>query len=896
MPVTNNYSAIAGSIPSPHSLDFPKWVNTYISLRKKYCMFQRTTKYYIDPVSGDDSKNKTQATSPTNPWKTLTNVRHALAGDSVSIGGTTGFTTPVTNAAFLFKRGTTTYDNGGLIVGSVAQNSVVNNNGLYFGSYGAYSSAGKAKISNFTMSTGSGSDQGVTYLNIASGSWTASGSNGMFYTTISSLPTGFSTVGWVRMKAFPYIALTYCDSSAKLDALAGNGGIGFYATGTTLYVALGLVANGSDPGATGIELEFTPGLAGSDNGINIGSAGFAMGTQYSTNTYFRAPCGIVAAAGSDKIWINDLIFEGFGCQSQVTDSNHSGILSANNMEEVSYVSNCESYYNGRHAISQESSDNTSGATGTIGIGGTHLVENCIAGYCTPIGGSSTFNSYSNSGLQECSFIGCVEKYGCLPASVNTTAGQKYPAAGHICPFGSFYGHSGGTIVPNPASGTPAWSVYSGKTYATGLYLNINCRIHDSRGDIETLGLTTVGGEGWGFANQSGSYSTTPGTQQFLTGTENDPTTYRVFIIGWKSPRYRIIVPPDLRTDSTGATTTLTMSSIANVAYSRTCFINCNFYRRMTTGSDVSVFVGSSGLNGISGLWMNCVFEIDSELSSNNIYLMSNTSAAPTVQPRFLNCLFSIRGGLFDSGANNYKGYFAIGTNYSGSYSNTWSYGNNSNTPSTGIRMGNCALISWDRALEGGSLTPKVNNGIGTPITFSQGYGGLFSDGATLAYNDPLLLRYIATAGAISVSSGTQTGGSGSNTSPVMNGFNKATGYINLLTNNTGYPVLNYGVESSLTLGLLGIIPGSNFDSFNPNQALALDSTSPLVSAGNANPFGDILSSAGMIPAPQYSWGFLPRPATPAIGPFDLLNNTLPGTNSNAGLSTLTNGIVSNIIF
>jgi hypothetical protein len=490
-------------------------------------MFKRATTFYVDPVSGNDSNN---GTSSATPWKSLANVRTQLAANC-------------TNTAFLFKRGTITRDYTGLSVAS---------SGNYFGAYGPQVAAGKPQISTFTINLA-----GVTWTNAAGNRWTCS-----LPATGVNNPSGATSVGWIRFADSPFVNITYCDSTAKVEASTVPA---FYFNSGTLHLNI-------DGDPNGTNFEATPG----------GNSSVSKS-------------GILAYVGSDKLWVNEIRLDGWGCQCQNT-VNNSGFLSGNGVEEVNYVSNCEAYYNGRHTFSQESS-------GTSGndFGGVSVIEGCVSGLCSCIGGTTVYNSFSAKGTQECVFYKCTERFGPLPANVTSAT---YPTVGQIAPTQTFYGHTAGNNSP------------------VGLYINKDCRTVDSRGDVATFGLCTVSLETWVFSDSDSSQS------QFLAGTASDPSTYRVFVIGWESPR--------LRYDSNRATTF--------ESYRRTCFINSRFYARKANTASGRVWSFSTKDGAI---FYNCIFDVEVE-DTQDIYMFNNGSD-PGINYRFMNCLFNIK----TSGTNFY---------------------------------------------------------------------------------------------------------------------------------------------------------------------------------------------------------------------------------------------------
>jgi len=774
VPVTNTYTALAGAMPSPHTMDFLKWVDKYLYLRKKSCRGKRTTTYYIDPVSGSDSRTKTQAQSQSTPWQTLTNVRKALSGDGTTIGGSAGFSTPVNNVAFLFKRGTVLRDATGLILGS--NSSTVNNTNLYFGGYGA---GAKPVISAFTILFNTG-------FTIS----TPGGATNRRQITLTgdaniTNATSATNIGWLRANSSntsisQYLPFTYCSGtavSAGQDATA-------YALIESIPYSFYVDSNGKLNANFGNQNSFAP----------FTSSTICYEATPPVTTSGSAPSGFSIQKGTNGLWIDGLVVEGYGCQS-VSYQNASGIINGAGAEEVAYISNCESYYNGRHAISHESSDTS---TTPVGLGGVHIVENCSVGYCSPNLGYSALNSFASAGSQETAFVNCTIRYGALPASSTLTSnGSNYATYatlnGQMDKSPAFYGHTGYTIA-------------SGNSVGVGLYLNIGCRITDER---DLISQATVAAEGFGVGDDS---SGGLGGLAFCVGTKSDPTSYRVFVIDWKSPRY-------VRTDVPAG------NNFQIVAPSRLMFINCHHYFRpgFAPATETQWWGPKT-----TALWINSIFEVDAPYttaSGYNTVVFFNNTTTPTVNPRFLNCLFTITGGNASGYASLFKGTFVAN-----------SYLTN------GPYFGNCLFINTDAVL----------NGYASPgLKFALGAD---NDGTDIPQNTSAFLRYVGTAGAQNANL----------SSPKVNGFDQATGFLDLSTSTNEFPLM---------VGRPDPVGGNKMIAQGTNNSYpVLDASSVLVGTGSPDPFYDKRTTIGMLPAPQYDFARRLRPSVPAMGPFDVANN------------------------
>ena len=446
-----------------------------------------------------------------------------------------------TNTAFLFKRGTTLYDHTGLSCNS-ANNT--------FDTYGPNTAAGNFELSTFNV-------------NLRSGvvSWTLA-ATGRYTTTIPGVgannPSGAVKPSWIRKVNDPFNPFTYVDSTAKVEATPYS----FYIDGSNV---LHLNPGSDTPSST--DYEAIPYLASPPNGIGLNS-------------------------GSDGSYIRGIRFSGWGCQI-VTGGSTSGVTFSPNSDEVVYCCDCESYYNGRHSFSQ---------LGSGTKGGIVVVENCIAGYCAPIGGYSTFNSYSNNGGNETHLINCVERFSCLPVNASAATPSTVTAGG-ISSGNVIFAHSG------KSSGDFV------------LYINRGMRIGDERA---SLSRATTSIESFLVADAT--------SENCLAGTESDVTSYRFFIIDWQSPRTQID----------------TIGTFQFQAPSRMCFINCRHYIRHNYAN------AKMWLSGTKAIWLNSIFEFETMQLATNLQFFTQNSVISGVCPRFLNCAFIARGAV-NSGVYIYLG-------------------------------------------------------------------------------------------------------------------------------------------------------------------------------------------------------------------------------------------------
>jgi len=705
MPATD----IHASMPSMHTVAGLRYVQDRKQEIREHCVYDRPTKYYIDPDSGSDSNAGTIAA----PWATMANVRAAIEG-TAGVGSNT-WASRVTETAFYVKRGTmlrdSTTTNGGCLVPRSA--------GLEFGLYGAPIKSATTQSDKFVLSNFT-----IQWLNGFTVTTPGGATNRRTISLTASAtvlnPASATRIGWLRMdrSVTHPLAPGYCSTWNPFTYVSGSA-----------------VSAGQDSAAYTLNestsLSFYTPSAGGVVSVNLGfvdpdtldittlSAGTCLEATPYVGTDSANYDGIRIGEGADKCYIWGWVTEGYGCQSESLQ-NGSGIRFGGGDDDIAYIEDVESYYSGRHALSMESSDTTTG------FGGTFYKKSCVVGYCAPAGGANHDVCFSNKGQAEYITEGLEIRFGLLPVvsgitsryAANTTTG-----AGQIDKPGVFYAHSGG----------------SGASYKdVVLYWNENSTITDMR---DTYPGATVAREGFVFADSL--RSETP----FLAGTQTDPTTYRVFVVGWKSPRYKL--------DSAPVTFT---------GRSRTMFINCHHYYNVGWASPVYIWGAVS-----NAIWLNSVFEIDYQSTvtvENNLALcLFNQGSSAAVYNRFLNCEFHINGG-------DVAGYFGITRNQFGG--------------TFGYPMGNCLIVNRE------NITHEYS---GKGLKVCMGAGGFSL--ADCPSNSSTYLRNIATYGALMAN--ISTGDSNRRAS----GFDQAANLLNLETANVEVPTL------SITEGKLSRIIGDS---------------------------------------------------------------------------------------
>ncbi len=340
---------------------------------------KRTNIYYIDPAGSDSN----DGSRPTQAWASLTPVRTRLAANAA--GGD----------AFLFKRNSIIRDTAGI--------DLIRPN-CYFGAYGAISTNvldDAPQISHFTVRwlSGGGSWTRVGVTNRWTASVPASGVNN---------PSGATTIGFLRVASEPFLPLTAVASTTECESTPWS----FFVPATAPFM-ISINLDGVDP--NGVNVEAVPVTAAPPDGIRISN-------------------------GSSGVWIDGLRFDGWGCGNKGTGStaglyfrsqnNESGIRNLAEGDHIALITRCQTYYDGAHSMSQEPG----------GVGGTHILEGCVAGLAYNGGqGQSTYNCYAGSGGNEFLMRGCVQRFGPLPQTVRTAYSVT---AGTITNKGKmFYAHT-----------------------------------------------------------------------------------------------------------------------------------------------------------------------------------------------------------------------------------------------------------------------------------------------------------------------------------------------------------------------------------------------------------------------------------------------------------------------
>lgn len=463
------------------------------------------------------------------------------------------------------------------------------------------------------------------------------------------------------------------------------------------------------------------------------------------------PDGILLGNGVTQTWIDGLIFTGWGCSSQGILQSHYGVKSFLIDDDVAYLSNCEEYYAGRHQL---------GSHETGGTGGYLIVESCVVGYANAInGGSTTLNSYSG-GDHEHVLKNCVVAFAPLPYSIAGNSNFT-PQAGEAGVGGAFFGHTG-----------------SGSVHGCNLYLNIECSVIDMRGKYPRATANIL--------DLSFSDNVTSTATDFFKSYGPDPADRRHYVIGMKPCRIRSTTPDD------------------GGSLRRFDFINCHFYvfNQGPTGAPKYVWADK----GVWGAYFqNCIFEIDDE---TGVYAQLFPSAiAPDYSPRFMNCLFWVRGA-YNSGH--------LLVNY---------------TNGTGYGFANSLFICLDNVLSDNGRELRLNR-LGNGTTYT-----------TPVKNDTDHLRYIAIAGCLASDTGSGPAD--------FHGFDQAVGFVNITSFDPGImPMANFSS---------GEHPWTGYGGLPDNSALA--------AAGHKDPFAGV---DHWIPAPEYDFLGRRRPSTPSIGPIDLI--------------------------
>jgi hypothetical protein len=784
----NAYTTLVGAPPDVNTLAFLRWKDDYTFQRKSPCMFRRTTRYYIDPVGGNDGN---AGTTPALAWASMTPVRTRIAaGDD--------------NVAFLFKRGTQILDHAGTLINN-------GNNGLYFGSYGP-AQAAKPIISNFTIRLAAAS---ITWTDAGSGRWTAtipgSGVNN---------PSGATAWGWIREQANPFNPYTYVDSTGKVESTTYS----FFVSGTTIHLNPG---TGIDPNTVSYEAVPYPGSVG------------AM------------VHGLAIRSGCTNTWINGLRFDGWGCVP-VSNGGSYGIKFEGIDDEVAYISDCEEYYGGRHALSIEGNSS----------GGYSVWERCTQGYLVSISGCTFFNQYQPSGLSEAVFKDCCVRFGQLPSDV--TGASSNWVKGDALVGAAFYGHT------------------SSDSFQNALLIVDGFVSLDERGKWDRA--TTCKDRFYVFPRQ-------------YPGNEYDPSTCRVFVINWRPNKATATLA-----DNSGTSRVVYPSFLEKAIY-----INSHFYlaRKATTTSTQFVSTSVDNRNGFGALFINTILEFDDGEGDSNgeLLVMSALSVAtsgnsgvtyPSGQPIRVTTTNAHRLATGDriflsnvgttGGETNPNGEWVVTVisstvvDLQGTVGNGGAASGSGNmVPRNAPRLLNSLILvrgmRQDRTNSAHQLS--INNRFGQPFLRLANTviaapsrlhdlpNDLLADTAQDlriaasrrtnvstnpgCKNAPASLAYVAIMGCLVADTGA--------TANDYEGFSAATGLVDLHTAVDLPPVGDTGGADAGYQGL------------DPIWGNSLPPTSPLAEAGSVDPFP---SDSALPAAPEYDFYGRVRPLVPSIGPFDVM--------------------------
>lgn len=759
--------------PDIDSAEFIPWCYEYVARRIAPCFFKRLTVRYIDADNGDDARSgETPATSgATGAWASIDPVR-----TEVQTNNRQGW-------AFLFRQGMEYRVTGGQVL--------IDQPGNYFGSYGPnialptysvgniaalYASPGSADFQfNFVNQKPRFSFWTMRWLG-SSASWTNSAGD-RWSTTVGAADinpnigpgggTAVTRVGWLRVRgagATRYGFLSYApplkcvDSTAKVEATAFT----WYCDSSgNLHVNAG---TGVDP--NNYDFEGVPSTAATTNGcFDVQDGG--------TNTLFEG-----------------LIGDGFDCDAW-NQKNASFIRFNQSNDDVAVALDCESYYNGRHAMSSE--HQTAGGYAVV-IGGR-------AGLCNPIHGASCFNSFGSDGNHETVFMDTWNVFGDLP---NDVAGSiKTLAHSEARCTSPWYGHVG--FTGSPGTGTASDPV--------GLYLNIDCGLVDLRDKFPgvTANLTS-----FAFDVSKPEYS----GRFFDNFSDKTPGSGRAYVIGYQCESHA-------------------ESTTRNEAYfgapGPLCFLNSHLRARLPNGKDW----GNNPPAIHTSFWaycLNSVLEYIYEGVCNNLGgaannigqifqgAVSTSSVTRDREARLMSCLLIVRGSTAVSvGSNDF-----VVINHGAQGEDL-------------VRLANTIVLA-DRYKSAQGIQVRLSNLAATSEVL----------------NETDSLRYVAVAGCLVSNTGN------------WRGFDQATGFLNLETLGTDYPLLASFMESGLGLESSAIKSGPRF----------LDPDGQLAGAGAWNPFPD-KSDMGKCPKFDY-WG---RPrrrrGRPSIGPFDVIE-FVAGNGAGAG--------------
>ena len=784
MAQVNTYVDLVGAPPAVNTVAFLRWVEDYTYRRKAECVFRRSSSRYIDPVGGNDAND---GLLPTTAWASLTNVRADIAAN-------------VSDRAYLFKR-------GGRILDTLGMRLNGTNDRLYFGAYGN-PMAIKPTISHFTIRLDAGS---IVWTDQGGGRWSATipGAG-------ATNPSGATQWGWIREQLDPFNPYKSVDGTAQVEAQEYT----FYVTGTTIHLNPGL---GVDPNTVYYEAVPYTGSAATE------------------------PFGLAIVPGATQTWVDGLLFEGWGCVPYA-NIGAQGVQFGGGDDDVSYVSDCEDYYGGRHAFSHE-------ATGAAG--GYSIWERCTTGFACSVAGAAHFNQYMQYGEAETVWKDCCLRFGYLPCDRSIASpGDRWDigAARYGANFG---GHTGGSAYKNAlmiVNGFQALDERALFPRAT------SCK------DRFSLNMTNYPG----FADQ--------------------PETIRVFVLNWRPNKGRASVVEEYP-----------------LFVDKVHYVNSHFYLNRLSGSAASQFISAIAATrvGWKSLLVNCIFEFDDEEGDlvelfpigavSIVAAGSNGITFPAGQP--IQIITSASHGLVSgeivriTGAGTTPGETNINNEWPVTVINDTTLTLSGTVGAGGVAAGggnikyramprllNCMVIfrgqrqTWNNIAHNAGL----NNGHGQPymrvantllacpsrlhdspagtqttvgndMVLCCSRNTLIGSHVALQ-DDPANLSHIAILGCLVPSA---SGGSD------WKGFGNAEGLVTLTS------------QSVCDAPLLALTTGNTAGSYrntNHYDGNSIAPTSLLAGAGSPDPYP--LDTA-MLPAPEYDFFGRVRPAVPSIGPFDV---------------------------
>lgn len=282
----STYTDLAGTIPSPLTLEFRDWYETLLAARVAECDVARGTTYYIS-TSGSSGNNGTSTSTP----KIFSDINGLISGSSGNI-------------AILLRQGDEFATTSGINIGK---------DNVTIGTYGTSSVNGaKPLIHCFTNSIASG---GSTWTLENNGSAT----EGDLYSASRS-----TAVGWLREKGSPVSdaqrlnPLRYFDTKAEVQVNPWSWT--WIGADNKLYVNCG---DGVDPNTK--VWEYSDASSAADDGVNIAG---------------------VTGCLLDGIRVDG--WGAYPSASQVT--NYGIRISGSMSAKTAVIRNCDAFYTGNHAI------------------------------------------------------------------------------------------------------------------------------------------------------------------------------------------------------------------------------------------------------------------------------------------------------------------------------------------------------------------------------------------------------------------------------------------------------------------------------------------------------------------------------------------------------------------